>query len=301
MCYIKNILIIFFFVLILIHAKAQKATDTFKLYFDINIPELSSNAEKKINLLIYNDKIINGSTIMIIGYADYLGRELHNKKLSMERAENVKNTLVKYGINPADIKLCLGKGQITRKGLIDKQGFPTDRRVDIVVDNIIKNEKLPVKTKKDTPIVITRIDKTPVNAVVVTDLNEISKFSVGTTILLKNVYFPPDRHVIKAESYETLEKLFQVLKQNPKLKISIEGHVCCIIDAPDAFDIDTGEPILSVNRAKAIYDFLIKKGIEDDRLFYTGFGKRKPIIANEKTEQDAEKNRRVEIRILENG
>jgi OOP family OmpA-OmpF porin len=76
--------------------------------------------------------------------------------------------------------------------------------------------------------------------------------------------------------------------------------VCCIENAPDALDVDTYEPTLSVNRAKAIYRYLVSKGIESSRLRYEGFGKRRPIVPNETTEEDAEKNRRVEIRIVEN-
>src|ERR1700753_222922 len=89
-------------------ALAQHSTDTFKLYFKIDVSALDKNIEKKIDLLIYNDKIINGSSIMIIGYADYLGTEGHNKGLSMQRAQNIKNYLIKYGINGSDIKVCVG-------------------------------------------------------------------------------------------------------------------------------------------------------------------------------------------------
>ncbi|MFI5196532.1 MAG: OmpA family protein [Chitinophagales bacterium] len=272
---------------------AQRATDTFRLYFDLNVAPLNVTAEKKIDLLIYNDKIINGSSIMIVGYADYLGTEGYNKNLSMERAKNVKDYLVKYGINANDIKMCIGRGEVERIGMTGKEGYPTDRRVDIVVNNkTIKkpppvNPKLVSKTKKDSAKTLTGID-------------QIKHSKPGSTILLKNVYFPADRHIIKPESAETLEKLYNVLKDNPNLKISIEGHVCCISDAPDALDIDTYEPVLSVNRAKAIYNYLVGRGIDPSRLRYEGFGRRRPVVVIEKTEEDAEKNRRVEIRIIEN-
>jgi outer membrane protein OmpA-like peptidoglycan-associated protein len=82
--------------------------------------------------------------------------------------------------------------------------------------------------------------------------------------------------------------------------INIEGHVCCIKDVPDALDIDTYESRLSVNRAKAVYEYLVVKGIDPTRLSYVGFGKKRPIIADEKTEEDAAKNRRVEIRVTDN-
>lgn len=280
--------ILFSFLLFPVYA--QRVTDTFKLFFDLGITRLSPANEKKIDLLIYNDKIITGSSVMIIGYADYLGSEGLNKGLSMKRAENVKDYLVKYGVNASDIKLCEGKGEIDRKDATRQGGFATDRRVDIVVNNGSKRKP----TEKPT-------GKPVIQKVNITNLDEIKKLKPGSIFLLKNVYFPPDRHIIKPESKETLEKLTVVLKNNPNLKISIEGHVCCISpEAPDALDVDTYEATLSVNRAKAIYNYLVSKGIEASRLKYEGFGKRKPVVPVEKTEEDAEKNRRVEIRILEN-
>ncbi len=278
------------FTLILYPAAAQRATDTFSLFFDLNVPTLNKITEKKIDLLLYNDKIIMGSSVMIVGYADYLGTEGYNKTLSMERAKNVKSYLVKYGIEPNDIKLCVGEGEIERKGLTDKAGFPIDRRVDIVVNN--RQKKLKTASAKPR-----RDSANKWNA---TGIDDIKNMKAGSTLLLKNVYFPADRHVIKPESKETLEKLYIVLRDNPTLKISIEGHVCCIKDAPDALDIDTYEPTLSLNRARAIYNYLVERGIDPNRLKYAGFGRRRPVIEDEKTEQDAEKNRRVEIRITEN-
>jgi hypothetical protein len=130
----KTLLIILCSV-ILAPAYAQRATDTFSLYFDLNVPTMNGPTEKKIDLLVYNDKIINGSTVMIIGYADYLGTEGYNRNLSMQRAQNVKDYLIKYGIDANYIKLVLGKGEIERMGLNSKEGYPTDRRVDIVVNN----------------------------------------------------------------------------------------------------------------------------------------------------------------------
>ncbi len=281
--------------IITLPVSAQHETDTFKLFFDLGIASLTSASEKKIDLLIYNDKIINGSEIMIVGYADYLGTEGRNKTLSMERASNVKKYLIKYGIDGNYVKLVEGKGEVHRIGHSDKGGFPTDRRVDIVVNNrTIKktppvSSKLPVRPRKDSG-----------RKVIVTGVDQIKNLQPGATLTLRNVYFPPDRHVIKPESKETLEKLYNILKENPNLKISIEGHVCCIKDALDAWDIDTYEQTLSVNRARAIYNYLVSRGVDSARLKYAGFGRRRPVVADEQTEQDAEQNRRVELRVIEN-
>ena len=275
---------------------AQRATDTFRLYFDLNVSALNTNSENNIDLLIYNDKIISGSTVMIIGYADYLGSEGYNKNLSMKRAEKVRDYLVKYGVNPADIKLCLGQGKVERDGLVSKDGYPTDRRVDIVVNNRGKKKKHPDQQKTSGTRKDTIARKTAVKS-----LDEINQLKVGAVYQLHNVYFPPDRHVIQPESYATLERLYVVLRDNPGMKISIEGHVCCISsEAPDAYDIDTHEPTLSINRAHAIYNYLIDKGINESRLKYAGFGKKHPVVIEEITEEEKEMNRRVEIRIIGN-
>jgi outer membrane protein OmpA-like peptidoglycan-associated protein len=269
---------------------AQRTTDTFKLYFDLNVPTLNQKMQKKIDLLIYNDKIIPGSEVTIVGYADFLGSEGYNKNLSMKRAEHVKQYLVLNGINDKDITLCMGKGKVDRKGLSDKDGYPTDRRVDIVMNNKTYKEKITSKTrtgKKDT-----------VRKVELTSIKDMKDLKTGTLFQLKNVYFPKDRHIMKPESHAALEELFTVLSENPDIKISIEGHVCCIRNAPDADDMDTFEPHLSVNRAKAIYKYLIDRGIDESRLTFIGYGRSRPIVAIEQTEADAEKNRRVEIRIL---
>jgi outer membrane protein OmpA-like peptidoglycan-associated protein len=270
----------------------QRVRDTFNIYFDLNISFLNSKMCKKIDLLIYNDKIINGSNITIVGYADYLGPENHNKDLSIQRAQSVKNYLIKYGINKNDIKLVEGRGEVVRKADRNGAGFPSDRRVDIVVNNRILKEGA-AKLKPTKP-------KNSNEKVAISNINDMKKLRPGAVFLLQNVYFPADRHTIKPESEPTLAKLYLVLKDNPKIKISIEGHVCCIADAPDALDIDTYEPTLSVNRAKEIYNYLVKKGIDPSRLTYAGFGKQRPVVPIERTEEDAEKNRRVEIRITEN-
>ena len=277
-------------------AYAQRATDTFKLYFDLNVPSLNAGTEKKIDLLVYDDKIINGSGIMIIGYADYLGTEGYNKNLSMQRAKNVKEYIVKYGIDADNITLCVGEGEVERRGMTDKEGYPTDRRVDIVVNNKIR-KKIPTIQKAK---VVYKPFRDTAKQTTASSIEELKNLKTGATFLLKNVYFPADRHIISPQSAETLEKLYIVLRDNPTLKISIEGHICCVKNAPDAWDIDTYEPTLSVNRAKAIYNYLIDKGIDANRLKYAGFGRSRPVVADERTEQDAEKNRRVEIRVTYN-
>jgi outer membrane protein OmpA-like peptidoglycan-associated protein len=89
------------------------------------------------------------------------------------------------------------------------------------------------------------------------------------------------------------------LKDHPTYKIELDGHVCCQPewDLTDALDFDSGDNHLSLNRAKAVYDYLVRNGIDASRLSYKGFGGRFHLVP-ENTEEDALKNRRVEIRII---
>ena len=123
--------------------------------------------------------------------------------------------------------------------------------------------------------------------------------TVNQTFVLHNIYFFTGRRLIKKESLPALDQLVELLQDNPSLKVRIEGHVCCISPTlPDALDEDSGGMNLSVNRAKYIYDYLVTKGIDKARLSYAGFGRRFPVIPNERTEEEAQQNRRVEIRII---
>jgi len=278
---------------------AQNVTDTFRLYFDLDVATLGTSIENKIDRLIYFDKIMQKSDVKIIGYTDNLGTEGYNQVLSMQRAKNVKNYLVKNGIDAKNVKVCLGKGEIMRRGVNTVSGYPIDRRVDIVVNNKGRGE---IKKQKPKPIVVA---PPPIKKHSLTDsttryLTNITKYKPGQAFVLKNVYFYAERHTVRPESLSQVEALYNVLDDNPTLKIRIEGHVCCIHDAPDARDIDAHDLNLSVNRARAIYDYLVNKGIDPKRLKYAGFGKSRPVVVEEQTEADADKNRRVEIRILEN-
>jgi outer membrane protein OmpA-like peptidoglycan-associated protein len=91
-----------------------------------------------------------------------------------------------------------------------------------------------------------------------------------------------------------------LMRDYPTLRIRIEGHICCVVAKnADGYDYDSQDFNLSVNRAKEIYDILEEKGIDDTRMEYKGFGKTRPLAWPEQTEEDENKNRRVEIRILQ--
>ncbi|MCH8904808.1 MAG: OmpA family protein [Bacteroidetes bacterium] len=128
---------------------------------------------------------------------------------------------------------------------------------------------------------------------------DITQLEVGETLILENIYFLPGRHFVREESLPELKKLLKILQEHEEIKIEIQGHICCHPGTGDGYDFDTKENKLSINRAKYIYDYLIRWGIDKNRLRYKGFGRTKPLILPEITVDDENKNRRVEIMIIE--
>lgn len=101
------------------------------------------------------------------------------------------------------------------------------------------------------------------------------------------INFETGKAVIKPESQKIIGQIVQMLKENPDLKISVEGHT----DNVGAADFNQK---LSENRAIAVMEAILAQNIDKNRLSAKGWGATKPIATNE-TEEGRAKNRRVEI------
>ncbi len=122
---------------------------------------------------------------------------------------------------------------------------------------------------------------------------DANTLTAGQTIQLKNLYFRADSSNITPRSMPLLNEVFGFLQGNPDIKIEVGGHTNNI---PEHEYCDK----LSADRARAIADYIIKKGIKTNRVLSKGYGKRNPIATNETTE-GRKKNQRVEIKILSTG
>jgi len=114
----------------------------------------------------------------------------------------------------------------------------------------------------------------------------------GASIVLKNIFFDNKSFEIKKSSEEELNALIALLNENPKMKLQISGHTDNVGKKEDNL-------LLSQNRAKAVVNYLISKGIAATRLVSKGFGDSMPMEKND-TEQGKINNRRTEINILSN-
>jgi outer membrane protein OmpA-like peptidoglycan-associated protein len=112
----------------------------------------------------------------------------------------------------------------------------------------------------------------------------------GQKIRMRLLTFAPDSFNLKSESLPMLDELYDFMMENPTIVIEIGGHTNNL--PTDAFADE-----LSTNRAKAVADYLIAKGVDSKRLIYKGYGKRYPLVANTNQEGRAT-NQRVEIKIV---
>ena len=119
---------------------------------------------------------------------------------------------------------------------------------------------------------------------------EQPEFAVGSTFVLKDIFFEFDKSTILQQSYFELMRLISLLNAYPEMRIEIGGHT-------DGKGSDSYNQRLSENRAKAVSDYLISKGVSEKRLQYKGYGKNQPIDSND-TEEGRANNRRVEFKIL---
>lgn len=124
------------------------------------------------------------------------------------------------------------------------------------------------------------------------DINQ-QELRAGTIIRTNQIYFEADKSTINERSFETLQQLYQFLNDNPKMRIEIGGHTNGL--PPDEYCDQ-----LSTARAKAVVEYLQRRGVDADRLEFKGYGKRQRI-ASDDTLEGRRKNQRVEIKILDIG
>ena len=125
---------------------------------------------------------------------------------------------------------------------------------------------------------------------------KVIKFSDHSTIFtpaeyapdeLNNIYFETDEYDLLPTSFKTLDEVYGFLAKNQSLEISIIGHT-------DNRGENYHNQELSMNRANAVYNYLINKGIAAERLQFSGKGASAPVASN-LTEDGRQENRRVEF------
>ena len=252
-----NIIILFF--LVSFKSLGQKQLDVF---FDFNKDFPNPASILQINEWIAANK--NIEITKLLGYCDSIDTKNYNKKLAERRIDNV---------------------QI----LLDKSGLKFNKNIEkIALGKEFKQSKVQAENRKVT-IFYTEPEIAPLESELT---KRIKNSKVGETITLPNIYFFNNSARIVPKSQPTLIDLRCAMEENTKLKIEIQGHICCQLIS-DINDVSTA-------RARAIYNFLLRSKIDRKRMTFKGFGTTRPIHPiPEKTPQEEDENRRVEILIIE--
>jgi outer membrane protein OmpA-like peptidoglycan-associated protein len=130
----------------------------------------------------------------------------------------------------------------------------------------------------------------------VSEYKEINKdlllmpIMVGESIMLNNVFFEQGRPSLKSQSFPELDRLVEIMQDNPTVKIELGGHT-------DNVGNKDALKTLSENRVKAVKEYLVAKGINKDRITGKGYGGTVPVVPNT-SEANRQRNRRVEFKIV---
>lgn len=111
--------------------------------------------------------------------------------------------------------------------------------------------------------------------------------TLGDTVTLHNILFLTASAELYEASKAGLDRLADALKRHPRLRLEVGGHT-------DAVGKDEDNMVLSERRAKAVYDYLVERGVEADRLTYRGYGETRPVATNDTPEGRAQ-NRRTTL------
>ena len=119
---------------------------------------------------------------------------------------------------------------------------------------------------------------------------EIKKMTEGVKMEIQNINFETNSSTLNPSSYEELDMLVDNLKMNSDIKIELSAHTDDV--GADAYNFK-----LSDQRAAAVAEYLIAKGIAKSRIISKGYGKTQPLVPNTSDENRA-KNRRVELKVI---
>lgn len=213
------------------------------------------------------------------GHTDKSGNASTNKKLSQQRAKWVHDFLISKGIDAS---------RLTHKGYGHYKPAYTNR----TKDGRAANRRIEVKVlSKNDGDLNKLVDEGEGKEEVLITVGDIPNFKLNQTMVLEQVLFEPGKSHINDTNKVQLDELILVLKEHETIRLEIGGYT-------DMSGIPEKNVIISQDRAKSVYNYLIENGIEATRLSHQGFGAAKPIAPN-KYRWGRDKNRRIEVKVIE--
>jgi outer membrane protein OmpA-like peptidoglycan-associated protein len=127
---------------------------------------------------------------------------------------------------------------------------------------------------------------------------KLEALRVGKSLIFDNVYFRGGSEQFMPGAMDALKQILALMKDNPTIRVEIQGHVNQPYNLISRMGAGESKE-LSERRARAVYDYLVRKGIDPSRLSYQGYGNSRMIYPYARDEAEMQQNRRVEIVITE--
>lgn len=119
----------------------------------------------------------------------------------------------------------------------------------------------------------------------------LDKIKKNETFVVENVNYDYDKADIRPDAALELDKITQFLQDNPSITIELSSHT-------DSRGDDKYNMKLSQKRAESSEAYIVSKGIKTERINSKGYGESKPLIPDATTEEDFQKNRRTEFKVI---
>ena len=268
---------------------SMRAQEHVALFFDSNKFDLTKAEQKRLTDWMSSNKEVK--IVAINGYTDEDGTNGFNDTLAKKRVNFIYNQ-IKDQVKIRDDFKTRSFGE----NFAQSKNKAENRKVTIYYilqkDLAREDEILGITPQIVEPLEIEPIEEETMNFPENATLEEkIALSRKGTLIRLSDINFYINTFAVMPSSKRSIDELIDIMNKNPKLKIEIQGHICCV--NKDAKN-------LSTDRAKQIKRILVSQGIYEKRISTKGFGVSKPKFPiPEKSEAEAAQNRRVEIMVLE--
>lgn len=187
--------------------------------------------------------------------------------------------------------------KLSRKSKIELKNVKTKEVTEVPVDSVSGQFVAVVESNQDYIMTVKGEDaafnstyipkEKPADNKPIKVEMEVKKIKTGGTYKINNINYETNSYDLDQVSKVMLSEFADFLKANKTMKVGIHGHT-------DVVGSDQDNLVLSENRAKSVYEYLISEGIDKGRLSYKGFGKSKPIDTNQ-TEEGRARNRRTEF------
>ncbi|AUP79448.1 OmpA family protein [Flavivirga eckloniae] len=279
----NKLLVLVFLTLNCTFAFSQKEL-THEVYFDTDKYNLPPTEENRLLLFISTLTDVDIESISIFGFCDDRGADTYNLKLSQQRADAIKTIFSSNEISDELITNVDGKGEILLK-IVEEKNILKIRGLNRKVEIIVKPIPPKPVVKKPVAKVVKKEKKKDTPEIIKGDVK------VGDKIIFKNILFKTGYSTVTPSSKKTLEAIAKALVEREDIYFTIQGHVCCTQYSRDAVDRKTKKRNLSEARAKYVYDYFAKKGVDKRRMRHLGMRRKFPLGG------DPKYDRRVEILI----